>query len=87
MSSTESVSKMVDSLMQDWARIVHLYCLIEDMAEYLRLGIYIKRTSGQLTQAKNFRGIRQGNPRLLNLFNCFLKEVERVKLEKQGYKN
>lgn len=38
MSNTESVSKTVDSLLKDWAQIVHLYCLIEDMAEYLRLG-------------------------------------------------
>lgn len=38
MNSTESISKMVDSFMADWSQIVHLYCLIEDMAEYLRLG-------------------------------------------------
>ncbi|XP_065205637.1 mediator of RNA polymerase II transcription subunit 14 [Planococcus citri] len=38
MNSSESASKMVDSLMQDWSQIVHLYCLIEDMAEYLKLG-------------------------------------------------
>lgn len=35
MSSSESVSKMVDALLQDWSQIVHLYCLIEDMTEYL----------------------------------------------------
>lgn len=38
MNSAESISKMVSSFMQDWSQIVHLYCLIEDMAEYLRLG-------------------------------------------------
>lgn len=38
MNGAESVLKVIDSLMNDWAQIVHLYCLIEDMAEYLRLG-------------------------------------------------
>ncbi|XP_065213759.1 mediator of RNA polymerase II transcription subunit 14-like isoform X2 [Planococcus citri] len=38
MNSSESASKIVDSLMADWSQIVHLYCLIEDMAEYSRLG-------------------------------------------------
>lgn len=38
MNSADSVLRMVDSFMEDWAQIVHLYCLIEDMAEYLRLG-------------------------------------------------
>lgn len=38
MNCAESVLKVIDSLMNDWAQIVHLYCLIEDMAEYLRLG-------------------------------------------------
>lgn len=38
MNSSESISEMVDSLLQDWSQIVHLYCLIEDMAEYLKSG-------------------------------------------------
>lgn len=38
MGSADNVSKTVDSLLSDWAQIVHLYTLVEDLAEYFRMG-------------------------------------------------
>ncbi|KAJ8894673.1 hypothetical protein PR048_007338 [Dryococelus australis] len=37
METAENVSKTVDALLCDWAQIVHLYMVVEDLAEYLRL--------------------------------------------------
>lgn len=38
MGSADNVSKTVDALLSDWAQIVHLYTLVEDLAEYFRMG-------------------------------------------------
>ncbi|XP_075216294.1 mediator complex subunit 14 isoform X3 [Lycorma delicatula] len=38
MGSADNVSKAVDALLSDWAQIVHLYTLVEDLAEYFRMG-------------------------------------------------
>ncbi|XP_075216285.1 mediator complex subunit 14 isoform X2 [Lycorma delicatula] len=37
MGSADNVSKAVDALLSDWAQIVHLYTLVEDLAEYFRM--------------------------------------------------
>ncbi|BES92650.1 U1 small nuclear ribonucleoprotein C [Nesidiocoris tenuis] len=36
----ESVAKTVDSLLNDWAQIVHLYTLVEDLSEYFKTSKY-----------------------------------------------
>jgi mediator of RNA polymerase II transcription subunit 14 len=38
MGSAETVSKTVDALLSDWAQIVHLYTVVEELAEYFRIG-------------------------------------------------
>lgn len=38
MGTAETVSKTVDALLSDWAQIVHLYTVVEDLAEYFRIG-------------------------------------------------
>lgn len=38
MGTAETVSKTVDALLSDWAQIVHLYMVVEDLAEYFRIG-------------------------------------------------
>lgn len=35
---SESVEKTVDSLLEDWSRIVYLYCLVHDFAEQFKNG-------------------------------------------------
>ncbi|XP_039277838.1 mediator of RNA polymerase II transcription subunit 14 [Nilaparvata lugens] len=40
MGTAENVSKTVDALLNDWAQIVHLYSLVEDLAEYFRIEKY-----------------------------------------------
>ena len=40
MGTAETVSKTVDSLLSDWAQIVHLYTVVEELAEYFRIGKY-----------------------------------------------
>ncbi|KAL1123440.1 hypothetical protein AAG570_002520 [Ranatra chinensis] len=40
MLSADSVSKTVDALLSDWAQIVHLYTLVEDLADYFRMEKY-----------------------------------------------
>lgn len=37
MLPAETVQKTVDALLNDWAQIVHLYTLVEDLAEYFRI--------------------------------------------------
>ncbi|XP_063244367.1 mediator of RNA polymerase II transcription subunit 14 isoform X2 [Bacillus rossius redtenbacheri] len=37
METADGVSKTVDALLSDWAQIVHLYMVVEDLSEYLRL--------------------------------------------------
>lgn len=39
MGSADTVSKTVDALLSDWAQIAHLYTLVEDLAEYFRMGM------------------------------------------------
>lgn len=36
---SESVDKTVDSLLEDWSRIVYLYCLVHDFAEQFKNGM------------------------------------------------
>lgn len=38
MGPAESASKVVDSLLNDWAQIVHLYTIVQDLAEYIASG-------------------------------------------------
>jgi mediator of RNA polymerase II transcription subunit 14 len=38
MGTAETVSKTVDALLSDWAQIVHLYTVVEELAEYFRIG-------------------------------------------------
>jgi hypothetical protein len=38
MGTADTVSKTVDALLSDWAQIVHLYTVVEDLAEYFRIG-------------------------------------------------
>jgi len=38
MGTAETVSKTVDALLSDWAQVVHLYMVVEDLAEYFRIG-------------------------------------------------
>ena len=40
MLAADCVGKTVDALLSDWAQIVHLYTLVEDLAEYFRIGVY-----------------------------------------------
>ncbi|XP_044010712.1 mediator of RNA polymerase II transcription subunit 14 isoform X2 [Aphidius gifuensis] len=40
MGRAESVSRTVDLLLNDWAQIVHLYSIVEDLAEYLTIEKY-----------------------------------------------
>nr|XP_024219259.1 mediator of RNA polymerase II transcription subunit 14 [Halyomorpha halys] len=40
MLPAEQVGKTVDALLSDWAQIVHLYTLVEDLAEYFRMPKY-----------------------------------------------
>uniref|UniRef100_A0A146LY05 Mediator of RNA polymerase II transcription subunit 14 n=4 Tax=Lygus hesperus TaxID=30085 RepID=A0A146LY05_LYGHE len=40
MLPAESVSKTVDALLSDWAQIVHLYTLVEDLSEYFKTSKY-----------------------------------------------
>ncbi|XP_073993036.1 mediator complex subunit 14 isoform X1 [Rhodnius prolixus] len=40
MLPAETVQKTVDALLNDWAQIVHLYTLVEDLAEYFRIPKY-----------------------------------------------
>lgn len=38
MLTAENVSRTVDSLLNDWAQIVHLYSIVQDLAEYFKIG-------------------------------------------------
>lgn len=38
MGSADQVCKVVDALLNDWAQIVHLYSIVEDLAEYFTIG-------------------------------------------------
>ncbi|PSN29847.1 Mediator of RNA polymerase II transcription subunit 14 [Blattella germanica] len=40
MGTAETVSKTVDLLLCDWAQIVHLYTVVEELAEYFRIEKY-----------------------------------------------
>ncbi|XP_014256171.1 mediator of RNA polymerase II transcription subunit 14 [Cimex lectularius] len=40
MLQAENISKTVDALLSDWAQIVHLYTLVDDLAEYFRIQKY-----------------------------------------------
>nr|CAD7429019.1 unnamed protein product [Timema monikensis] len=37
MGNIDNVSKTVDALLSDWAQVVHLYTLVEGLAEYFRM--------------------------------------------------
>lgn len=41
MGSAENVGKTVDALLNDWAQIAHLYALVNELAEYFRIGTYL----------------------------------------------
>lgn len=38
MGQADQVSKVVDALLNDWAQIVHLYTIVQDLAEYMAIG-------------------------------------------------
>jgi hypothetical protein len=38
MGTADTVSKTVDALLSDWSQIVHLYTVVEELAEYFRIG-------------------------------------------------
>ncbi|XP_034941406.1 mediator of RNA polymerase II transcription subunit 14 [Chelonus insularis] len=40
MGTAETVSRTVDSLLNDWAQIVHLYSIVQDLAEYFKMEKY-----------------------------------------------
>lgn len=40
MGPVDQVSKVVDHLLNDWAQIVHLYNIVQDLAEYLTIDKY-----------------------------------------------
>lgn len=40
MGTAETMSKTVDALLNDWAQIVHLYTVVEELAEYFRIEKY-----------------------------------------------
>ncbi|XP_049856745.1 mediator of RNA polymerase II transcription subunit 14 [Schistocerca gregaria] len=40
MGTADAVRQTVDSLLNDWAQIVHLYSVVEDLAEYFRIEKY-----------------------------------------------
>lgn len=40
MGSADNISKSVDCLLSDWAQIVHLYVIVEELAEYFRIEKY-----------------------------------------------
>ncbi|XP_012271319.1 mediator of RNA polymerase II transcription subunit 14 isoform X2 [Orussus abietinus] len=40
MGTADTVSRTVDSLLSDWAQIVHLYSIVQDLAEYLKMEKY-----------------------------------------------
>lgn len=38
MATIDNTSKTVDSLLNDWSQIVHLYTIVHDLSEYLKIG-------------------------------------------------
>ncbi|XP_046742942.1 mediator of RNA polymerase II transcription subunit 14 isoform X1 [Diprion similis] len=40
MGTADAVSRTVDSLLNDWAQIVHLYSIVHDLAEYFKIEKY-----------------------------------------------
>lgn len=40
MGTADAVSRTVDSLLNDWAQIVHLYSIVQDLAEYFKMEKY-----------------------------------------------
>ncbi|XP_012256588.1 mediator of RNA polymerase II transcription subunit 14 isoform X2 [Athalia rosae] len=40
MGTADAVSRTVDSLLNDWAQIVHLYSIVHDLAEYFKMEKY-----------------------------------------------
>ncbi|XP_008554086.1 mediator of RNA polymerase II transcription subunit 14 [Microplitis demolitor] len=40
MGTAETISKTVDSLLNDWAQIVYLYSIVQDFTEYLKIEKY-----------------------------------------------
>ncbi|RLU24369.1 hypothetical protein DMN91_002457 [Ooceraea biroi] len=40
MGTSDTVSRTVDALLNDWAQIVHLYMIVHDLAEYLKMEKY-----------------------------------------------
>ncbi|XP_066584073.1 mediator of RNA polymerase II transcription subunit 14 isoform X2 [Prorops nasuta] len=40
MRSADTVSRTVDSLLNDWAQIVHLYLIVQDLSEYFKMEKY-----------------------------------------------
>lgn len=38
MGTADTVSRIVDALLNDWAQIVHLYLIVHDLAEYFKMG-------------------------------------------------
>ncbi|XP_015606309.1 mediator of RNA polymerase II transcription subunit 14 isoform X2 [Cephus cinctus] len=40
MGTADTVSRTVDSLLNDWAQIVHVYSIVQDLAEYFKMEKY-----------------------------------------------
>ncbi|KAJ8973061.1 hypothetical protein NQ317_018789 [Molorchus minor] len=40
MATVDNTSKTVDSLLNDWSQIVHLYTIVHDMSDYLKIDKY-----------------------------------------------
>lgn len=39
MGTVDAITRTVDSLLSDWAQIVHLYMIVHDLSEYLTMGM------------------------------------------------
>nr|CAD7406222.1 unnamed protein product [Timema poppensis] len=59
MGNIDNVSKTVDALLSDWAQVVHLYMLVEGLAEYFRMVLLFYRSK----------------PKLIDIFNVIPEKV------------